>query len=160
MVESEPSACWLIGPAFASIRRRGRRSLRRWTSPRKLAPGSPSSSRVLDLNRPSAPVPRSSTARRRASSQRVRLRSGSLDIWLLKHARAAAGAGSARTYVVLDSEQDRVVGYRAFAHIPAMLLAGWPSTGLSVAEGAQEEAGGACQGSFIARRRFCERLKR
>jgi GNAT superfamily N-acetyltransferase len=67
----------------------------------------------------------------------------SLDIWLLKHARAAAGAGSARTYVVIDSEQERVVGYHALsvasiAHreatdrarkgmprnpIPAMLLA-------------------------------------
>lgn len=38
----------------------------------------------------------------------------SLGLWLLKHARAAAGAGSARTYVVLDSEQGhRVVGYHA-----------------------------------------------
>jgi GNAT superfamily N-acetyltransferase len=40
---------------------------------------------------------------------------GSLDIWLAKHARAAAGAGSARTYVVLDAEQDRVVGYHALS---------------------------------------------
>jgi GNAT superfamily N-acetyltransferase len=40
---------------------------------------------------------------------------GSLDIWLVKHARAAAGAGSARTYVVIDSEQDRVVGYHAIS---------------------------------------------
>lgn len=40
---------------------------------------------------------------------------GSLDIWLVKHARAAAGAGSARTYVVVDSEQDRVVGYQALS---------------------------------------------
>lgn len=40
---------------------------------------------------------------------------GSLDIWLVKHARAAAGAGSARTYVVLDSEQGRVVGYHALS---------------------------------------------
>lgn len=38
---------------------------------------------------------------------------GSLDTWLINHARAAAGAGSARTYVVLDTEQDRVVGYHA-----------------------------------------------
>lgn len=38
---------------------------------------------------------------------------GSLDIWLVRHARAAAGAGSARTYVVVDSEQERVVGYHA-----------------------------------------------
>lgn len=40
---------------------------------------------------------------------------GSLDIWLVKHARAAAGAGSARTYVVMDAEQDRVVGYHALS---------------------------------------------
>ena len=39
---------------------------------------------------------------------------GSLDIWLARHARAAAGAGSAKTYVVLDAEQEgRVVGYHA-----------------------------------------------
>jgi len=40
---------------------------------------------------------------------------GSLDVWLVKHARAAVGAGSARTYVVVDSEQDRVVGYHALS---------------------------------------------
>jgi len=40
---------------------------------------------------------------------------GSLDVWLIKHARAAAGAGSARTYVVVDTEQDRVVGYHALS---------------------------------------------
>lgn len=40
---------------------------------------------------------------------------GSLDIWLVKHARAAAGAGSARTYIVMDAEQDRVVGYHALS---------------------------------------------
>lgn len=39
----------------------------------------------------------------------------SLDIWLVKHARAAVGAGSARTYVVVDTEQDRVVGYYALS---------------------------------------------
>ena len=39
---------------------------------------------------------------------------GSLDIWLARHARAASGAGSAKTYVVLDAEQEeRVVGYHA-----------------------------------------------
>lgn len=38
---------------------------------------------------------------------------GSLDTWLVRHARAAAGAGSARTYVIVDSRQDRVVGYHA-----------------------------------------------
>lgn len=37
----------------------------------------------------------------------------SLDTWLEQHARAAAGASSARTYVVTDSDQDRVVGYHA-----------------------------------------------
>jgi GNAT superfamily N-acetyltransferase len=40
---------------------------------------------------------------------------GSLSIWLVKHARAAAGAGFARTYVVVDTEQDRVVGYHALS---------------------------------------------
>lgn len=39
----------------------------------------------------------------------------SLGVWLVKHARAAAGAGSARTYVVVDTEQDRVVGYHALS---------------------------------------------
>jgi GNAT superfamily N-acetyltransferase len=40
---------------------------------------------------------------------------GSLDRWLCYHARAAAAAGSARTYVVMDAEQERVVGYHALA---------------------------------------------
>jgi GNAT superfamily N-acetyltransferase len=39
----------------------------------------------------------------------------SLDVWLVKHARAAVGAGSARTYVVVDSKGDRVVGYHALS---------------------------------------------
>jgi GNAT superfamily N-acetyltransferase len=39
----------------------------------------------------------------------------SLSVWLTKHARQAAAAGSARTYVVVDSEQARVVGYHALA---------------------------------------------
>jgi len=39
----------------------------------------------------------------------------SLNLWLTKHARQAAAAGSARTYVVVDSEQARVVGYHALA---------------------------------------------
>lgn len=39
----------------------------------------------------------------------------SLDTWLAKHARAAAGAGSARTYGTVDSEQGRVVGYHALS---------------------------------------------
>lgn len=39
---------------------------------------------------------------------------GSLDVWLARHARAAGGAGSAKTYVVVDVEQGhRVVGYHA-----------------------------------------------
>jgi len=37
----------------------------------------------------------------------------SLDQWLRDRARAAAGAGSARTYVVEDARQGRVVGYHA-----------------------------------------------
>ena len=37
----------------------------------------------------------------------------SLDTWLPKHARAAAASGSARTYVIDDAEQSRVVGYHA-----------------------------------------------
>lgn len=37
----------------------------------------------------------------------------SLNVWLTRHARQAAAAGSARTYVVVDSEQGRVVGYDA-----------------------------------------------
>lgn len=37
----------------------------------------------------------------------------SLNLWLVRHARQAAAAGSARTYVVLDPEQARVVGYHA-----------------------------------------------
>lgn len=37
----------------------------------------------------------------------------SLDTWLVEHAPSADAAGSARTYVVVDDEQDRVVGYYA-----------------------------------------------
>lgn len=38
----------------------------------------------------------------------------SLNVWLIEHAATAAAAGSARTYVVTDSEQhERVVGYHA-----------------------------------------------
>jgi GNAT superfamily N-acetyltransferase len=39
----------------------------------------------------------------------------SLNVWLKKHAAAAAAAGSARTYVMHDEEQDRVVGFHALA---------------------------------------------
>ena len=39
---------------------------------------------------------------------------GSLNLWLEKHARAASGAGSAKTYVITDADQDgRVVGFHA-----------------------------------------------
>ena len=37
----------------------------------------------------------------------------SLNSWLPKHAGAAAASGSARTYVIEDAEQGRVVGYHA-----------------------------------------------
>ncbi len=37
----------------------------------------------------------------------------SLDLWLLRHARAAAGAGAARTFVTVDTAQARVAGYHA-----------------------------------------------
>lgn len=39
----------------------------------------------------------------------------SLNLWLERHARAASGADSARTYIVNDNENDRVVGYHALA---------------------------------------------
>jgi GNAT superfamily N-acetyltransferase len=39
----------------------------------------------------------------------------SMNRWLLEHARQAAAAGSARTYVVVDAAQQRVVGYHALA---------------------------------------------
>jgi GNAT superfamily N-acetyltransferase len=37
----------------------------------------------------------------------------SLDTWLVEHAPGADVAGSARTYVILDRKEDRVVGYHA-----------------------------------------------
>lgn len=37
----------------------------------------------------------------------------SLDSWLVDHARSAAAAGSARTFVMTDEELGRVVGYHA-----------------------------------------------
>ena len=37
----------------------------------------------------------------------------SLNIWLMRYARQAAAVGSARTYVVVDARQGRVVGYHA-----------------------------------------------
>jgi len=39
----------------------------------------------------------------------------SLNVWLAEHARQAAAAGSARTFVTTDADQDRVVGYYALA---------------------------------------------
>jgi GNAT superfamily N-acetyltransferase len=36
-----------------------------------------------------------------------------LNIWLVRYARQAAAAGSARTYVIVDAQQERVVGYHA-----------------------------------------------
>lgn len=39
----------------------------------------------------------------------------SLSVWLRRHARQARAAGSARTYVVVDAEERRVVGYHALA---------------------------------------------
>lgn len=39
----------------------------------------------------------------------------SLNGWLIRHARPAAAAHSARTYVTVDFEQDRLVGYHALA---------------------------------------------
>jgi GNAT superfamily N-acetyltransferase len=39
----------------------------------------------------------------------------SLNIWLIDYARGAMGAGSARTYVIVDRQQARVVGYHALA---------------------------------------------
>jgi GNAT superfamily N-acetyltransferase len=39
----------------------------------------------------------------------------SLNLWLERYARQADAAGSARTYVVVDQEQRRVVGYHALA---------------------------------------------
>jgi GNAT superfamily N-acetyltransferase len=82
----------------------------------------------------------------------------SLDTWLVEHASDADASGSARTYVVADEEQDRVVGYYALTvaslereeatgrasrgmprhPIPAMLLAR-----LAVDESAQGKGVGA-----------------
>jgi GNAT superfamily N-acetyltransferase len=37
----------------------------------------------------------------------------SLNVWLTEHARQAAAAGSARVFVTVDAEQERVCGYYA-----------------------------------------------
>lgn len=39
----------------------------------------------------------------------------SLNVWLTRYALQADASGSARTYVVVDSEQERVVGYHALS---------------------------------------------
>jgi GNAT superfamily N-acetyltransferase len=39
----------------------------------------------------------------------------SLNVWLTEHARQAAAAGSARVFVTVDAEQERVCGYYAIA---------------------------------------------
>jgi GNAT superfamily N-acetyltransferase len=82
----------------------------------------------------------------------------SLDTWLVEHAPGADAVGSARTYVVLDEAQDRVIGFYALTvaslerdeatgrasrgmprhPIPAMLLAR-----LAVDESAQADGVGA-----------------
>jgi GNAT superfamily N-acetyltransferase len=36
-----------------------------------------------------------------------------LNVWLERHARQAAAVGSARSYVIVDADQGRVVGYHA-----------------------------------------------
>jgi GNAT superfamily N-acetyltransferase len=58
----------------------------------------------------------------------------SLDIWLIRHARAASAAGSAQTFVVVGRREQRVVGYYALTvasieHADATLRArkGMPS---------------------------------
>lgn len=38
---------------------------------------------------------------------------GSLNLWLTQHARGAGGVGSAKSYVIDDAEQGRVVAYYA-----------------------------------------------
>lgn len=79
----------------------------------------------------------------------------SLDTWLVEHAPGADAAGSARSYLVVDEEQDRVVGYYALTvaslerkeatgraskgmprhPIPAMLLARLAVDGSAQGEG-------------------------
>lgn len=56
-----------------------------------------------------------------------------LNTWLCRHARQAGSAGSARTYVVVDSAQRRVVGYHALtvaglehADAPERVVKGMP----------------------------------
>ena len=39
----------------------------------------------------------------------------SLNVWLSEHARGAVASGSARVFVILDREQDRICGYYALA---------------------------------------------
>jgi GNAT superfamily N-acetyltransferase len=80
----------------------------------------------------------------------------SLDVWLRDHARAAAGAGSARTYVVTDAEQGRVVGYYALAvasserdQAPERVSKGMPRHPLPVVVLARLAVDGSVQGEGI-----------
>jgi GNAT superfamily N-acetyltransferase len=50
---------------------------------------------------------------RKDTREGFRCGTASLDTWLVEHAPGADAAGSARTYVVIDEEEDRVVGYYA-----------------------------------------------
>ena len=59
--------------------------------------------------------------------------SASLNTWLTRHAHQAGAAGSARTYVIADSQQSRVVGYHALIAAgiereaaPARVIKGMP----------------------------------
>ena len=69
-----------------------------------------------------------------AAIEAFRCGNEALDVWLQRHARAAGGAGSARTYVVADRDDDsRVVGYFALAatgvepaRVPQRVKAGMP----------------------------------
>jgi len=69
-----------------------------------------------------------------AAIEAFRCGNEALDVWLRRHARAAGGAGSARTYVVADRDDDsRVVGYFALAaagvepaRVPQRVKAGMP----------------------------------
>lgn len=96
--------------------------------------------------------------RRRDACEGFRCGVASLDTWLVEHAPGADAAGSARTYVAIDEEQDRVIGFYALTvaslerdeatgrasrgmprhPIPAMLLAR-----LAVDESVQGEGVGA-----------------
>lgn len=63
----------------------------------------------------------------------------SLNLWLTRHAHQAGAAGSARTYVIVDSQQRRVVGYHALTAAgiereaaPARVIKGMPEYAIPV----------------------------